>query len=446
MKSGVSIRRRLLPLALAAAGLLHGASASALTLMQAYEAALQNDPTYRAAYQVAQAGKENRILARSNLLPSLSAAYSINQNRSTVEEYHIRLPEDYLSRSATIQVRQPVFSLDALARFKQGKAQADYAEAQFDSASQDVLMRMLSSYFEVLFKYDQVAFAKAERDMYAEQRKVNDLLLKRGEGTATDALETQSRLDLAEASVIEAEDALSSARDTLQSIVGHDVDVTVLDQLRPGMRVTADELLSFEAWRDKAMELNPDIRTQRKNIEIARQEINKQRAGHAPRVDFVGTYGKTLSDSLSTVNQETTVRSIGFSVNIPIFNGGAVSATTRQAVANKSKAEADLDGQIDKVVIDLRKYYKQMVSSKPKIDALIKAVDSAQLLITATQKSIQGGVRINLDLLTAQRQLSAAQRDLAQARYGYILALLHVRADAGVLGMDDVRLLAAYFE
>ncbi len=446
MKPGLNFRRRLLPLALAAAGLLYGASASALTLMQAYDAALKNDPTYRAAYQTAEAGKENRILARSNLLPTLSAAYSINQNRSTVEEFGIKIPEDYLSRSATIQVRQPVFSLDALARFKQGKAQADYAEAQFDSASQDLLIRMLSSYFEVLFKEDQVSYARTERDMYIEQRKVNDLLLKRGEGTSTDALETQSRLDLSEAAVIEAEDALSSARDSLQAIVGHDVDVNALEQLRPGMRVTSDELLGYEAWRDKALELNPDIRAQRKNIEMARQEINKQRAGHAPRVDFVGTYGKTLSDSLSTVNQETTVRSIGFQVNIPIFNGGAVSATTRQAVANKSKAEADLDAQTDKVLVDLRKNYKQMVSSKAKIDALIKAVDSAKLLITATEKSIQGGVRINLDLLTAQRQLSGAQRDLAQARYGYIIALLRVRSDAGVLGIDDVRLLAAYFE
>jgi len=445
MKRSV-ISRRLLPLALAAAGLLHSTGASALGLLQAYDAALKNDPTYRSAYQAAEGGKENRILGRSNLLPSLTGAYSINQNRDTIKELGRVAPQDYLSRSATIQVRQPVFSLDALARFKQGAAQADYAAAQFDSQSQDLLLRLLGAYFETLFKEDQLAFARAERDMYAEQKNVNELLYKKGEGTTTDVLETQSRLDLAEAQLLEAQDALVSTRDSLAAIVGPDVDVTRLDHLRPGLRVAQEDLIGYEEWKKKALELNPDIIAQQKNIEIAKQEVNKQRAGHTPRVDFIGTYGKTLSDSLSTVNQDTTVRSIGFQVNIPLYNGGAVSASTRQAVAGREKAVADLQAQTDKVLIDLRRNYSQMVSSQARIDALVKAVDSANLLITATQQSIKGGVRINLDLLTAQRQKYAALRDLAQARYGYILALLHVRADAGMLGGDDVRQLAAYFE
>jgi protease secretion system outer membrane protein len=82
----------------------------------------------------------------------------------------------------------------------------------------------------------------------------------------------------------------------------------------------------------------------------------------------------------------------------------------------------------------------------PRIDALEKAVQSAELLITATEQSIKGGVRINLDLLTAQRQLYAAKRDLAQARYGYMLAALRLRSAAGTLTADDVKLMAAYFE
>jgi protease secretion system outer membrane protein len=73
-------------------------------------------------------------------------------------------------------------------------------------------------------------------------------------------------------------------------------------------------------------------------------------------------------------------------------------------------------------------------------------VESARLLVTATEQSIKGGVRINLDLLNAKRQLVTAQRDLAQARYGYIMAALRLRAAAGVLSADDVKLMAAYFE
>jgi len=96
--------------------------------------------------------------------------------------------------------------------------------------------------------------------------------------------------------------------------------------------------------------------------------------------------------------------------------------------------------------VELRRNYNQVASSVPHIEALEKAVESAKLLITATEQSIKGGVRINLDLLTAQRQLYTAQRDLAQSRYTYMLAALRLRAAAGTLSGDDVRMLAAHFE
>lgn len=438
------IKRKLLPLAMVTAGLLAAADASALGLMQAYEAALKNDPTYRSAYYQAEAGKENRILGRSGLLPSVSGNHSLSQNRDTLTYRGQTDPQDYLARNTTLQVRQTVFSLDAWARYKQGAAQSEQAEAQFMSQSQEVIVRVVSAYLETLLKEDQVVLARSERDMYAEQMKVNELLYKKGEGTRTDVLETRSRLDLAEAQLIEAQDALLTAKDTLAGVVGTDVDS--LDHLRAGFHVSNDDNRSYEEWKKTALEQNPDILSLTKAVDVATQEVNKQRAGHTPRVDITGTYGKTASESQSTIGQETKVRSIGFQVSVPIFQGFAVSAATRQAAANREKARSDVEAQTDKTLVELRRNYNQVASSVPHIEALEKAVESAKLLITATEQSIKGGVRINLDLLTAQRQLYTAQRDLAQSRYTYMLAALRLRAAAGTLSGDDVRMLAAHFE
>jgi protease secretion system outer membrane protein len=74
-----------------------------------------------------------------------------------------------------------------------------------------------------------------------------------------------------------------------------------------------------------------------------------------------------------------------------------------------------------------------------------KAEASSRLLVKATQSSIQGGVRINLDLLTAQQQLFQTQRDLLQARYNYLLSNLRLRAAAGTLVEYDVQTVAGYF-
>ena len=440
----LTLKKRLLPLALAAAGVLASGQASAVGLLQAYEAALKSDPTYRSDFYTAEGGKENRALGLSGLLPNVSGSYSGSRNHTTINELGKTIPEDYISRSATVQVRQTLFSLDALARYKQGVAQSEYATAQFDSKQQDLILRVVGAYVEALFKEDQLALAEAERNVYVEQKKVNELLYKKGEGTRTDVLETQSHLDLAEAQLLEARDALVSTRDTLAGIIGGQDDGPA--PLRPGFHVAQDDLQAYDVWKKIALDSNPDIRTLAKGLEVSQQEVNKQRAGHTPRLDMIGTYGKTGSDSLTTINQENTVRSIGFQLNVPIYSGGAVSASTRQAVAGREKAQADLEAQTTKVLVELRRNYNQLLSSASHIAALDKAVESAQLLITATEQSIKGGVRINLDLLTAQRQLYVAKRDLAEARYGYLLAALRMKAAAGVLSRDDVRLMAAYFE
>nr|WP_183440062.1 TolC family outer membrane protein [Pseudoduganella violacea] len=430
-------------MAVGAALMLHGSGAAALGLLQAYEAALQNDPAYRAARYARDAGAENRIVGRSTLLPSLSGSFNGSKNNSTIGFDGKESPRDYISRSSTVQLRQPLFSLEALARYKQGVAQSDYAQMQYASQSQEVIVRVVNAYLDVLYRKDQLALARAQRDMYAEQRQVNNRLFTKGEGTRTDMLETQARLDLSEAQLLEAQDEVANATSALSGIIGGEVDE--LDPLAPGFRVQAADQRSFTDWKTLALEQNPDVRALTNAVEIARQEVNKQRSGHAPRLDFVAVYQKSASETINLYNQDTTVRSLGIQLNIPLYNGGAVSALTRQAVANQEKAKADLQTQVDKVSTELRRQYNLVASSVTRIAALEKAVSSGELLTQATQQSIKGGVRINLDLLNAQQQLVSSKRDLAQARYNYLLSSLRLRAAAGILSGEDLRAMAAYF-
>ncbi len=429
-----------------AVALLYSQGASALSFMQAYDLALKNDSQYRSAYYANEAGKENRILGRSNLLPTVSGSYSFSQNRTTVTSYLYGkrdTPYDYNSRDTSVQVRQGLINLDGLARYRQGVAQSKSAESQFASQQQEVITRVVGAYMDVLFKQDILALAKANRDMYAEQRRVNDHLFEKGEGTRTDMLETQARLDQTEADLLDAQDALATSKDTLAAIIGQPVDD--IDALTPDFKVRESDGISYEEWKKVALDRNPDIETMRHNVDVAHQEVLKQRAGHAPRLDLIGTYGKNTSQSISYYGEDQKVRSIGIQLNVPLYSGGSVNASSRQSVANEEKAKADLDTQISKTLVDLGKEYKGLQSGVARVNALDKSVASAQLLMKATEQSIKGGVRINLDLLNAQQQLYTSKRDLAQARYNYLLSSLRLRAAAGTLTADDVREMAPYF-
>ncbi|MEV4780585.1 TolC family outer membrane protein [Burkholderia sp. LMU1-1-1.1] len=439
---------RRLALALGAALLAHAGAASAIDLVRAYQAALSNDPAYLSAVQDAEAGKEYRKIGRANLLPNLSASYSNSKNKTDLTSPDIFGTErtthpEYNSHSAVVQLRQPLFALDAWALYKQGNAQSDYNVAQFSARVQEMILRVTGAYCDALYADDQVRIATIQRDMYLEQKQVNDHLFNKGEGTKTDMLETQARLDLSEAQLLEAIDNQTSLRATLSTLVGQ--EVTSLNELKPEFRLAPLPEGGYEALRKIALENNPEIVAQNYAIESAKQEFNKARAGHAPRLDFVASYSKNSAQDIDTYNQDSTVKAIGIQLNIPLYAGGQVSAISRQAYAGVEKSRAELQVRTDRVLLELRKQYLSMVSSASRIAALNKAVESGKLLVVATEQSIKGGVRINLDLLNARQQLYTSERDLAQARYNYLVATMKMRGALGVLGPDDVRDMASYF-
>jgi protease secretion system outer membrane protein len=427
--------------------ILDSGQAGAVSFLQAYEAALKNDPAYRMSAYDRDSSQENRIIGRSSLLPSVSVSYDASRNIADVEtlEQGLRVPNHprYISRSAVVQLRQPILNLDGVARYRQGEVMAEHGDAAFASSTDEVTVRVASAYMDALFADDQVALSRVSRDMYLEQMHVNERLFEKGEGTKTDMLETQARLDLAEARLVEAQDNAIAARQKLAGIIG--MDPGQLDTLGDNFRPTSMQPDSLEAWQKLALEHNPDLAAARLAIEAARLEISKIRAGHYPRVDFFASYNKGDAESINTYTQNTVNRTVGVQINIPIYQGGAIGAQTRQAGAAYGRAQSDLDAHTHKVMVDLLMAWSQVQSGVRKIEALEKAVSSSKLLMAATAQSIKGGVRINLDLLDAQQHLYTSQRDLAQARYDYLLAQLRLRAAAGTLDVEDVRQIAAYF-
>jgi protease secretion system outer membrane protein len=203
---------------------------------------------------------------------------------------------------------------------------------------------------------------------------------------------------------------------------------------------------SIDEWKAIALAENPEISVQRYAVEAASQEVRKNRAAHAPRLDLVMNVNGANSDTTDTYRQDATGRSIGVQLIIPIYSGGSVSALTRQAAANHEKAKAILESKFNDVLVELHKQYNATLNSQFRIDALIKSVNSARLLIDATQKSVKAGMRTNLDSLNAQQKLFEAKLDLALARYNYLISFLRLRKAAGTLSASDLQSVATKFE
>ncbi len=421
------------------------ADSGALGLLQAFEAARDNDPVFRGARADQLAGLEFAALGRARVLPTISAVVSNNRNTATVTSSNGAVDNRgaYTSNSASLQLRQPLYDREAWASREQGKARTAASDAAFRAREQDLIVRVFDAYAKALLAQEEVTHLRAQLLALDEQARSNEQRLVRGEGTRTDVLETTSRQALLRAQLIEMQAAEENARHALQAMVGQPVQR--LARLNPVSVAALPQPEPLETWRQRALDANGDIDSLRQSVEVARQEVRRVQSGHLPRLDLLLSTGRSESDTTSTFQQTSRTRTVGVQLNLPIYAGGAVSAQVRQAAAQLVKAEADLDAKSAELQVELHRQHSLLRNSGDRIQALQSAVDASQVLIDATRKSVVGGERTNVDVLDARERLSKAQRDVMEARYQQLLAGLRLRALAGVLREDDLRAVAAQF-
>ena len=439
-------------------GILAGAylacqSALALNLLDVYDLALQNDPTLRAATKDYEAGLENKSIGFSAVLPKVAASYNQNANKATQwgAQYsggpNISTNWTYPSNYSYVQLTQPIFSLDAFARWRQGVAQADFSQSKYIYNTQDFLIRVLQAYTDFLYSLDQLQFQTAERDAFLEQFKANKTLNIKGDAAITDVLESESAYLVANAKTIEAKDAVENAKRKLEGIIGKSIeDGASVAGLIANFAYINLNTKSFEDWKEKALAKNAELQSAANNIEIAKQEYRKNHAGHYPVVNLIGAFSTQTSNTATTINQTFNQNYVGVQLNLPIYSGGEINSRTNQAYANYEKAQADFDVTREKVITELRKQYDAVLSGKQKIQALSAAQDSGSLLVKAMRKSVQNGERINVDVLLAERGLFNTRRDLAQAKYNYLLSYLKLSQLGGTLEIEDFQKVATYFK
>ncbi|MDF3886707.1 TolC family outer membrane protein [Cupriavidus basilensis] len=426
-------------------------AAHALGLIEAYEAALAHDPVYAAAIKENEAGQLNRTIGRAYLLPTLSANYADYRNWLRQTYLNTRIgdvsqDQRYRSFGGAIALRQPLVNYEGIARYRYGRALAAASTATFSGKSKDVLVRVLSAYTETLFALDQLTLASAQKRAYDLQLSANRKLLEKGEGTRTDVLETHARSDIADADLISARDAFDNAAHALEAITGIPFDeMQGIDGLSEDFRPYQPQAERLADWRELAMTQNDDLVSARHSVEAARQQAEIQRAGFLPRVDLVASLGQNQSNTVNTINQRYATKAVGIEVTIPIFSGGLVKGSMDQAFANYERAQFDLDDRTNRVMLEVRKQFNLHEGSIGRIAALQRAVESASFLIASTRKSVAGGLRTNVDVLNAERQMYESRRDLARARYQYLLASVQLKYAAGTLMPTDIVALAEQF-
>lgn len=459
-------RRGPLKTLLAAAILGLGAmQAQADTLWEVYLQALDNDPQLAADRAAYEAGLEAKNIGRSALLPQINADADYTKTRTESESIGQTFLGDQLvtgnttgdtdvdSHSYGATLNQAIFDLPAWFGYKQGKKVSEQAAAEFSANQQNMMVRVATTYFDVLRAHDVLVAARAEEEALAKQLEQTQQRFEVGLTAITDVYDAQSSYDSAVARRLTAQDDLLTAFDALTVLTGTPHDTVA--PLAEHFEVMPPEPAERGAWVDFALANNFDLKAARLSADATRYNARAAAAEHLPTLYGTLSYDKTHTDGDRTgtsnypgfepfatgapVDEETETKVAAITFEMPIYSGGGISASRREA-RNLAFQSEDLRNLTERNTIqDTRRLHRAVTTDSSRVEAREQAVTSARSALDATQAGYEVGTRNIVDVLLAQRTLTQAQTDYANALYDYIINTLSLKQVAGLLAPDDLQ-------
>ena len=413
-------------------------------ILDIYNEALENDPTFKAAEYSYLSDKQIVVQGRAALLPSITISGSTNWN-----EYYQNdiLQQDYNSFSKSARVSQPLFRLDTWFNFKRSKSLTDAAEADFAYEQQNLLLRTAELYFGVLRAIDNLNAAISEEKAIKKQLDQAQQRYEVGLSAITGVQEAQLAYDLSKAARINNEGNLFSAREALNALIGR--EIFSLDELGEGLEISNPYPNSKEEWVKLALENNYQLKAADLRKKAAKSNARSAASDRLPKIDIVGAGSESETNQFNyegfSINGQgipvpavTGRRNYSIQLSMPIFQGGAVYSKRKQAYAQYNEADENTLFAERRIIQEVRSQFSNVVTLVANVTAQQQAVISATSALEATQVGYKVGTRNVVDLLQAEKNLYSAEKNLANAKYDYILANLRLALAAGTISPSDI--------
>ena len=456
MRTAPQLTKSLATAAIACASLFCGGEAFAADVLGVYRTAAQQDPVIGAAKAAYAASKEQLPQARSALLPNVGGSVSTSKN---VREFPGAVDanpasptfgqryqgQTYNDHGWNAQVRQPLVNISSW--FTVGSASASVKAAEYDLAAQeqDLIVRVVQAYLNILRAQDRLDTTNAEITAVKRQLEQVQQRFDVGLVAITDVLESQAAYDNAVVRGIQAEGDYAISFETLSTLTGQSYDA--LDRLSNTLPIVNPEPFDEETWVDAALSTNHGINSASAQLTAARRDIRAKQSGHLPTVDATITQAQNVTGGQNFFGTDTTEQTIyGLQLTVPLYTGGLTRSRVRQANANAARAQELLLSQQLNVTRDTRNLYKSVTTDVIRVRARLKAIRSAQSALEATQTGYEVGTRNIVDVLQAQQRLYSSQFDYADSRYNYVLNLMRLKQVVGTLNEQDLDELNSFMD
>ncbi len=418
------------------------ADESASSLIEIYQQALAHDPTLASALNANKAAQE--IIEQGKALYRPVVTFNADANKYSTDIRYIGrdLPpasSNYETYKYGVDVRQPIYRKQNLVQMDQSKTQVSQADKQLHLTQQQLILRVTQAYFDVLIAQDKIDLIAAQKLAILSQLEQAKANFEVGTATITDVNESQARYDLVVAQEMANINELQIAKRAVQALTGKVPQrlATVKSDLK-----TSQLEQGMDKWLEVAVASNLNVQIQQDAATFAEQEVQRLNAAHLPTLDAVASYTDSYANGSPSAfgsGNELQTAAIGLQLQIPIYQGGAISSRVRQAVLNHQKAKDDVEIARTNAELETQRSYLNLSTSIAQVKAYEQALISSQSQVDSTKLGYEVGVRTSVDVLNAEQQYFLAKRDLLQSRYNYLLSIIRLKAASGMLAEADLQ-------
>jgi len=411
-------------------------AASADTLQQIYDLAAANDPQIRGAEAQFQANQENRNLGRSGILPQVSLSGSYNdETRSSPGE----IDEERESTTYAANVRQALLDFPAWYNYKRGDTLARQAEQDYLNAKQDLILRTARAYFNVLSALDNMDATKAEEVALAKQLEQTRQRYDVGLIAITDVHEAQAAYDDVVARLVDSLGLVGITFENLSVLTGQ--SHTSIAPLKDDFPIVPPVPEDAEDWVKMALENSHELKSSMLSRDAANYNAQSKQWEHAPSLSLGLSYrdnSVTTNSSIDFFNIQGETTAISLSLDVPIYLGGSISASRRQAAYQALASQENLNSTRLSLIQTTRNQHLTVRIDVSQVEARRQAITSSESAFEATRAGYDVGTRNLVDVLNAEQTLYQARRDYYRARYDYIIDKLGLAQLVGALGTSDI--------
>jgi outer membrane protein len=417
-------------------------AAQAADLVELYQAARQHDPVYAAAQSTWAAAQEKLPQARALLRPdiALSASSSYTSADTEIQGSSIITGgvQEFNTNGVGVTLTQPLYRKQDWMQYEQSELLLKQADAELKAVEQDLILRAAQAYFDVLAAQDSLLFVTAQKQAIERQLLQAKRKFEVGTNTITDVHEAQAGFDLVLSQVITAKNDVLIKNRALGKIIG--AAPPALAKLGENWDPTYPDPMSEEQWMTLARQSNPNVIRQSAALDIATMEVERQQAGHFPTLDLVASYQEDSANGSATfgIASDSTTKSVGVQLSVPLYSGGATSSRKREALHSKEAVRYLLEDSQRNAAFDSSQAFLGLINGIAQVKALEQAVISNESSMKSSERGWEVGTRTAVDVLNAQQQLFSAKRDLQQSRYNTLLSQLKLDAAAGRLTLQSV--------